>query len=712
MTDFTSIVINKYSQIIRALLMLGAILAITALFNFSKFDFDYEIGKPWRYENLYAPFTFTIEKSAEMINAEREKVSADFVPFYNRRQGLGDKYAIQFVQDYEGKFRESVNRDSLFRESHDSLAHVQAGLQALKDIYNKGIIAQAELEIGINEPGLVNILTNNVSSLVAIDRVHDLGSANNYLVKVLEQDRAIDHAYLLDLLRNSLQANITYDSGTTNKFLNDKLNGISNTRGVVQQEEEIITQGEIVSSEKYQLLTSLRNASLEKSQSGSRNLSSRFGYGLIIALVLLIFFAYIRHYDPNLTRNIRSLVFLLLLLIGFLVLIRYLLTFEQPGILYFLPFCVVPIILRNFFGGGVAIISYTLLLLISSFLIPLDFEFIIMQFLVGLVAILFSVRTYYWSQFFTSAGAIFCVYVMSYFAFNLIHSRTGFAFDMNMIGAFAINSLLTLLAYPLIPLFERIFGFVSNISLVELGDLNKPLLKELNDKAPGTFWHSLQVASLAEACARELGADALMTKVGALYHDVGKMENPAFYIENQKLEMNPHNELDPKRSARIIIDHVKNGIVIAKKNRLPNTLIDFIRTHHGTTKTEYFYRRQLEIAGDDKDSVDVGDFTYPGPLPYNKETAIVMMADSIEAASRTLENPTKEDIHKLVDGIVQYKVDQEQFVNCDLSFKDIATAKKIFKKLLIGKYHVRVSYPEDKSRNEVVEAAPEEIAPQ
>jgi len=263
-------------------------------------------------------------------------------------------------------------------------------------------------------------------------------------------------------------------------------------------------------------------------------------------------------------------------------------------------------------------------------------------------------------------------------------------FDFAMFVPIIVNVLLTLLAFPFIPLVERLFGFVSKLTLVELGDVNQPLLKELSNKAPGSFWHSIQVASLAEKVATAVKADPLLAKVGALYHDVGKINQPLYFIENQNTEFNPHDELAPKESTDIIINHVRRGIELAKKHKLPSLIVDFIRTHHGTTRTEYFYKKYIEA--NPNENVDEKEFRYPGPLPYSRETAIVMLADSIEAASMSLENPTLETIDELVDNIIQYKINEKQLENCDLSFKDLRIASEIFKKLLHSKFHIRVKY--------------------
>lgn len=666
------------------------------LFTPRTFNFDFEEGKPWRHENLSAPFLFTIKKSAGQLDNEQETIRNEFLPYYSFERDVSAEIVRDFQDKFQLLYKSRNEADTLFSTSGDSLVMLKAGKQILNKLYTKGIIAKQNTSVGSAVPDNFNLLANNVSELKKYNDYYDLKAANYDLVKQVQDKKEINGEFLLDVFQNIIQPNITYDEEVSTKLLEEKLGQVSLTRGVVQSEEMIITAGEIVSPEKYQVLSSLSDAYNENSVSDNRSLLQRFGYFLFIFLLMGSFLAYVRHYEPEILKHPRQLSFLLFSMVAVLFLVKLLLRLEDPRLLYLFPFCVLPIIFRNFFSGGVSLFAYVVLLFITSFLIPLDFEFVIIQFIAGLAAVLVSSRTYYWSQIFRTTAAIFVAYALTYFSLNLIYSGTGFSIDRQVFGAFAINALLSLLAFPLIPLFERLFGFVSNISLVELGDLNKPLLKEFSQKAPGSFWHCLQVASLAEAVASELGANELLTKVGALYHDVGKMQNPGFFIENLENEINPHDRLQPEESARIIINHVKAGIDIAKEYKLPNVLIDFIRTHHGKTQTVFFFERQKELLAESEseEPIDKQPFTYPGPLPFSKETAIVMMADGIEAASRTLENPTKAQIDDLVENIVSNKIALNQFSNCDLSFRDIHVAKKIFAKMLKSKFHIRVRYPE------------------
>ncbi|MEM9024884.1 MAG: HDIG domain-containing metalloprotein, partial [Bacteroidota bacterium] len=359
--------------------------------------------------------------------------------------------------------------------------------------------------------------------------------------------------------------------------------------------------------------------------------------------------------------------------------------------MYALPFCILPIIIRTFFDNRLATFVAIIAIVLIGFLAPNGFEFVYLE-VIAAVAAIFSLATLRKrSQMLGTAVIIFCTYSICYFAIAVIQEGDFSTIDWNKLAWFGISAVLTLLVYPLIFVFEKLFGFLSDVTLMELSDTNSSLLRELATHAPGTFQHTLQVANLAEAAALEVGGDPLLVRTGSLYHDIGKMADPAFFIENQASDNNPHDDLDFKESARIIISHVIKGIEMAKKHNLPELIIDFIRTHHGTTKTMYFLQSYRNAHPDE--TVDEAQFQYPGPAPYSKETAILMMADSVEAASRSLKKHDADTIGSLVDNIIQSQADQGQFEHADITFKDISNIKKIFKKMLMNIYHVRIEYP-------------------
>lgn len=362
--------------------------------------------------------------------------------------------------------------------------------------------------------------------------------------------------------------------------------------------------------------------------------------------------------------------------------------------LYYIPYCSVPIIFRVLFDTRVALNIHLLMVLLAALFVPNSFEFVFLQFMTGMVAI-YSIRTLVKrEQFLVSSLIILGTYIIAYVGLVLTRNGSISTIYWTDIIPFVVSVGLTLLAYPLIYAFERLFGIVSDLTLMELTNSNSRLLRELSLKAPGTFQHSLQVANLAEAAIYKIGGNPLLIRAGALYHDIGKMSNPLFFIENQKTDINPHAELTPEQSAQIIISHVHKGIEMAKKNQLPDVIIDFIRTHHGTTKVDYFYNMALKNNPDKL--VDESIFKYPGPVPFSKETAVLMIADSVEAASRALKEPTEESINNLVDKIVDYKIAQRQFINSDITMRDITEVSDIFKSMLKSIYHVRIDYDVNK----------------
>jgi putative nucleotidyltransferase with HDIG domain len=358
--------------------------------------------------------------------------------------------------------------------------------------------------------------------------------------------------------------------------------------------------------------------------------------------------------------------------------------------IYVVPLCILPLILKAFFDARLGLFTHVITVLLLGFVVANNYEYMFLQIIAGIVTILTVSELYKRANLFISVGQITLIYIVSYFAFYVIHEGSIEGLKWENFLWFVLCGLATLFVQPLIYAYEKLFGLVSDVSLLELSDTNSSLLKELSDKAPGTFHHSLNVANLAEAAANDIGANAMLARVGALYHDVGKMLNPTYFTENQSTGTNPHDELSPKESAKIIVGHVIKGIEIAKKNNLPDRVIDFIRTHHGTSFVRYFYNKQMELNSD----FDPDDFRYNGPKPFSKETAILMMCDSVEAASKSLKNPTSTTINSFVDTIISSQIEADQFLNANITFKDIESIKKVLKHKLANMYHLRIEYPE------------------
>jgi len=460
-----------------------------------------------------------------------------------------------------------------------------------------------------------------------------------------------------------------------------------------KQGDIIISRNQLVKSSNAQILKEYYAPQMsESSFFSSDRLIYFLGYFLLTALIIGALLVFAQKYFPDIFDKTSGVLFLLLWPVLFSLLV-FLVNQNETISPYLIPFCLAPIIVYNFYDGRLALLVHIVVILIASFLSGLGYEFTFLQILAGIVTVLIISETRYWNKFFQSILAILATYIIGYLGLALINSGSLDRPEYNVFGWLAINTLLLLLAYPFIPIIEKIFGFTSSITLAELSDMNKPLLKELSLKAPGTLQHSLQVANLGEAAAERIGANSLLVKTAALYHDIGKLKQSHYFIENSKGE-NHHDSISNFESAEIIINHVIEGEAMAKKARLPRLISDMIKTHHGTTRVEYFYRKQLN--DEPNREFDESIFRYPGPKPSTKEQTILMLADSIEAAAKSLKSPTGQDIDALVDKIVDYKIDEGQLSDSTLSFNELEACKDVFKSLLRSIYHVRIEYPEEK----------------
>jgi len=486
-----------------------------------------------------------------------------------------------------------------------------------------------------------------------------------------------------------VQPNVTYDEKLTNKELNAELSKIAPTKGVVNKGSRIVAKGEIVEQSTYQILKSLQAEYESQSWTASKYNWVVFGYVLLVSVALTMLLLFIKTYREQVFENNTMVTFIFFNII-LMVLFTTLIVKYDANYVYVVPLCILPLVIKAFFDSRLGLFTHVITLLLLGFIVPNTSEYMFLQVIAGIVTILTVSELYKRANLFISVGQITFIYIIGYFAFHIIHEGTVDNLEWETFSLFIITGLATLFVQPLIYAYEKIFGLVSDLSLLELTDTNSKLLKNLANKAPGTFHHSLNVANLAEAAANEIGANAMLTRVGALYHDIGKMVNPTDFTENQSTGINTHEDLSPRESARIIIDHVINGIEIARKNNLPDRVIDFIRTHHGTSTVYFFYKKAQE---QDED-VNIDDFRYPGPLPFSKETAILMMADSVEAASKSLKSPTSVLIDSFVEKIINKQMEENQFLNATITFKEIQIIKKVLKSKLNNIYHLRIEYPE------------------
>lgn len=661
-------------------MFLSAVVIIAALLPHRiRYKFDVKIGKVWQNEDLTAPFDFPVFKDPDSLKAERNRVMAGVYPYY-----VVD--TIVFAKALQS-FSTGIENAQLTDDEKARVA--ETGEEILVQIYSKGILRLPESE-PLDDGARISLVRDKY---VFTRRVDDFLTSESALEFMDNESAILDEreaALLKELMAPELEPNIFYDRTLTEELRQQAVSEVLPTRGMIPQGELIIAKGQVVNQEKYVLLESLRQATGQQEPDRATTREIYFGQLLVVAIVLTLLMVFLSFLRKDIFSNNRKIMLLLLVIV--LVVAAYTGTMKMPDLSnYVVPLCVLPIVLRVFFDTRLALFTHVITVLILGSVAPNGYEFAFMQIIAGMVAIFSITNLRKRAHLFIAAGMIFLAYLATYTALTIIQEGTIMNVEFSVITWLAGNVLLTLFSYPLVFIFEKVFGLTSDISLMELTDSNSPLLRDLSVKAPGTFQHSLQVANLAEAAAYSIGANTLLVRVGALYHDIGKMEMPLYFIENQSTGINPHDDLSFEESASIIISHVIKGIEKARKHQLPDLVIDFIRTHHGTSMVQYFYQSFLKNYPEKM--VDEEDFRYPGPLPFNRETAVLMMADSVEAASRSLTKPDADSISQLVDHIIDDQISQQQFINSDITFRDISTIKKILKKMLRSMYHVRVEYP-------------------
>ena len=638
----------------------------------SKFRYDLSDIKdrPWSYDNLVAPFDYAIQKSTEELQDEKKDIQSNSIPYFRFDTTISNQneqiLSTQFVS-IAPEFRREI-------------------LIAVDKVYALGIRAVSN-EVGKSSQDLVNVVFKNVVEEHYLSDFQDPLAADSLVLTNLELEAK---AAWISRPYEPLSANIIFDSSLTNKSIRQAIDNISSSRGAITKGQIIVSRGEMVNEEIYKKIFSL-NEEYRLQRLGGRDWLITLAQILLVGFCLFILFQFLRLFRREILAHDSRLLFILLLVV-LTVCMSYIPASIENISLLALPFCILPVIIRAFFDTRLALFTHLLVIIMISINMPGDrFAFLVIQVLTGITTIFSIANLRNRSQLFVSVIAILFAYFLLHVLLILITSGDFISIRGTDFVYYAISALLVLLAFPLIFLFEKIFGFVSDVTLMELADTNNPLLRELAEKAPGTFQHSMQVANLAEEAIRKIGGNSLLTRAGALYHDIGKAEMPIYFIENQAGGINPHDEMSFEESASIIISHVLSGIQKAKAAKLPDQVIDFIRTHHGTTNTTYFLA--LYKKNNPDIIVDEELFRYPGPIPYSKETAVLMMADAVEAASRALRQYDADSIDSLVENIIDIQADQHQFDNADITLKDISGIKKLFKKKLRSIYHVRVEYP-------------------
>ncbi len=682
MKDFINFLYRNHSLAYKLILFISTTFLIVYLFPKSgKFKYNFEKGKPWQSENLYAPFDFAIKKAEGEIQSEKNEIKENATLYFN----LDSSVKEIVVEDYKNEFKLELP-DTIVNKDKEKLFDL--GLDLLNYMYSFGVLSEdydfsKDKKVVILE-GRTERQTINFSDLVAQGDIKN--TINNLLVK----ESLIQYITpYTSLFFEIIEPNIRYDKAFTEKALQSDLEKVAFTRGSVERETLIISKGEVVEGNKYQVLKSLESEYESQVWTKSNYNWILFAYTLLVSLALLMLLLFLKKYRMAIFENNTKVTFIFFN-VFLMVLITTLVVNYNSQYIYVVPICILPLVLKAFFDARLGLFAHVITVLLLGSIVSNSYEYMFLQIIAGIVTILTVSELYKRANLFISVGQITLIYIIAYFAFFVIHEGSIETLKLETFGWFVLCGLATLFVQPLIYAYEKLFGLVSDVSLLELSDTNTKLLKELSNKAPGTFHHSLNVANLAEASANEIGANAMLVRVGALYHDIGKMSNPTYFTENQSTGINPHDELSSKESAKIIIDHVINGIEIAKKHNLPDRVIDFIRTHHGTSLVYYFYKKEKEF---DK-SIDKKLFTYPGPKPFSKETAILMMCDSVEAASKSLKEPTSIKIDAFVENIINKQMSEDQFLNANITFKEIQSIKKVLKHKLANIYHLRIEYPE------------------
>ena len=657
-------------------LMLAVVAIYFLLPKEDNFDRYFEIGKPWAYETVMAPKDFAIYKSDDQLEKERAEALTRLEPYV--AQSMDHRLQITGIKDLR---------------MSDWL------LERLNEVYEVGVISlqdKQEFEhLGVEK--VIVLEGNSVKGKVLLNSIFTPKTAYDYIISKASVEVWIDD----NLLKTSdiveyIEPNLLVDKVKTDQALQIIVDGVMLTSGMVQKGEKIIDKGEVVVEESYQILKSLQRAIDGDELSQGEDVWKIIGNVVLILVLIILFFAYFVLFRPKVLESIRATEFMILMMLGILGLLALVTQYLELNE-YLVPFAMLALVVRVFFDSRTALYVHIITVLLAGQMVPDATEFVFLQILVGMVAVSSLKDMNSRAQLVKSALFIFVVYGVSFVAMELARGVEVERVDWSMLFVFALNSVALLFAYGLIFIIEKLFGFLSEVTLVELSNINSPLLMEFSEKCPGTFQHVLQVSNLAVEVAKKIRANALLVRTGALYHDLGKMVNPLYYTENQT-GVNPLNELSYEEAAQVIISHVQEGVKIAEKHNLPYQIIEFISMHHGCSKVKYFYN-SFKNQYPDKE-IDERKFTYPGPLPSTKETAILMMSDAVEAASRSLKSYDEESISRLVEGVVNGQMADGQFRNSPISFRDVEVAKRVFVEKLQNIYHTRIQYPELKVKKD------------
>ncbi len=666
------------------LVLITVLLIVWALPRNESKQFRYDIGKPWMYGSFIAKFDFPIYKTDEAIKEQEDSLLETYQPYYNYDPAVEKKQVSKFLADYQNGI--------------PGLPHNYVRLIAdrLHRLYQAGIMDTPEYnEAYRDSTSQVRLVSGNSAQSISLACVYSTLSAYEQLF--IDEQIAMQRPILQRCnLNNYIEPNLIYDKGKSETERNDLLSSIPPASGMVMSGQKVIDRGDIVDEYTYRVLSSFEREIKRRSATQTQITNTIIGQVIFVTLMVFLFTMYLGLFRRDYFNKPRSIAMLYTLITLFPVVVSLMMRHNFLSV-YMLPFAMVPIFVRVFMDSRTAFVCHVTMILICTTAVRYQYEFIIIQLVAGLIAIYSLRELTRRAQVFKTAILVGIGSTFVYLALQLMQDNDFSSMDHDMYYHFVVNAVLLLIAYPMMYIIEKMFGFVSSVTLFELSNTNRGLLRDLSEIAPGTFQHSITVGNLAAEIANKIGANALLVRTGALYHDIGKMKNPVFFTENQA-GVNPHDTLTYQESARIIISHVTEGVKLAERENLPTIIRDFIVTHHGTGITKFFYIKYKNEHPEEE--VDPAPFTYPGPNPFTREQAILMIADGVEAASRSLPEYTEESISTLVNRMIDQDVTDGYFKECPITFRDLAIAKLVLIERLKAIYHTRISYPEMKKQNE------------
>lgn len=682
----------RLTRVLQVLVAAAIIVLITP--TKSSFKYEFQQGQYWKHETLQSPFDFAIQKTDKEIEEEKKEIIATQTLYFD----YSDTASEKMIEQTKKQIISYANKNNLTEKEKNKLSVVTTSI--LSEIISHGVIS--DYDNAKNQDKSIIVIHNNlaqeheIGDFYGIKDIEQVVSDNIFRSKSLNEK---EQNVVADILIKTITPNVVFNSEKTDEILSSQIEDISKTKGLILKNQKIIAQGEVITQEKYQILRSLKNEyeGINSNRGDREKYLALIGQYLLIIIALGAMVLFIYNTDKEIFFNNKKIILIFFVILMMVGITMGVLLFNQDY-LYIVPLCLTPILVRTFFDTKVSLYVFLVTIIIIGFSVPNSFEFVFYQLIAGMMAILSVEHLEKRVEFFNTAIIVFATYSVIYLAMTLIQGNSFNNLDIYRFIYFAANAIMILFAFPIVFILEKIFSLVSEMSLMEYSNTDSKLLRELSVKAPGTFQHCIQVANIAEDLIHEIGGNALLVRAGSLYHDVGKLLTPMYFVENQNSGLNPHDELTNEESAQVIISHVTNGIKLAHRYKIPEPIIDFIRTHHGTSKTKFFYNKELNEHPNSH--IDESLYTYPGPKPFSRETAVLMMVDSVEAASRSLKEHSEKSLSNLVDGIIDSQIQDNQFSNANITFEDVENIKQFLKKKLQSIYHVRIEYPVNNVKKE------------